>query len=189
MVARAVFLDRDGVINKNMERNGRPVAPTRLEDFQFLPGVDDAARRLNAAGVLLIVVTNQPDIAAGRTPLSVVEAMNRELMRRLPVDDVRMCPHVAEDACDCRKPKPGMLHAAAAERNIDLRASYMIGDRAVDIGAGRAAGCMTILVDCGQGEANLGPQPDSIVGSLSEAAEFILRREAMGETRDCTERK
>ncbi len=180
MVIRAVFLDRDGVINRNMQRDGRPVAPTRLEDFELLPGVDDATRRLKSAGFLLIVVTNQPDIAAGRTPFSVVEAMHDELMRRLPVDDVCVCPHVAEDACDCRKPKPGMLHAAAAARNIDLRTSYMIGDRAVDIGAGKAAGCLTILVDWGNGETNAGLQPDIIVQSLTEAAECILRRENLG---------
>ncbi len=156
MVARAVFIDRDGVINENMLRDGRPVAPTRVEDFRFLPGIELALQRLKRAGFKLVVVTNQPDIATGRTPRDVVEAMNDEIRQRLPVDDIKVCAHVNEDNCDCRKPKPGMLRAAAAEHGIDLAASYMIGDRAGDVGAGRAAGCMTIFVDCGHPSARAG---------------------------------
>jgi D-glycero-D-manno-heptose 1,7-bisphosphate phosphatase len=179
MVRRAVFLDRDGVINKNMQRDGRAVAPTRLEDFQLLPGVEDATRALQQAGFFLVVVTNQPDIASGRTPFAIVDAMNSELKRRLNIEDVRVCPHVNEDNCACRKPKPGMLLAAAAERGIDLTASYMIGDRAVDIGAGKAAGCLTILIDYGNAELTVGIQPDLIVQSLPEAADYIIRREGL----------
>jgi transaldolase len=177
MVARAVFIDRDGVINENMLRDGRPVAPTRLEDFRLLPGVELAMQRLKAAGFRLVVVTNQPDIATGRTPRHIVEAMNEEIRQRLPVDDIKVCAHVDGDNCDCRKPKPGMLRAAAAERGIDLTASYMIGDRAVDVAAGRAAGCMTIFVDCGHPPARAGIESDMVAPSLSEAAGLILRRE------------
>lgn len=177
MVARAVFIDRDGVINENTMRDGRPVAPTRLQDFRFLPGVGPALQRLKVAGFKLVVVTNQPDIATGRTPRHIVEAMNEQIRQRLPVDDIRVCAHVDGDNCDCRKPKPGMLHAAAAEHGIDLGASYMIGDRAVDIGAGRAAGCMTILVDCGQSRALAAAESDMVAASLPEAAAMILRRE------------
>lgn len=177
MVARAVFIDRDGVINENSMRDGRPVAPTRLEDFRFLPGVGPALQRLKAAGFKLVVVTNQPDIATGRTPRHVVEAMHEQVRRHLPVDDIKVCMHVDADNCDCRKPKPGMLHAAAAEHGIDLGSSYMIGDRTGDVRAGRAAGCRTILVDCGQSHALAGAESDMVAPSLPEAAVMILRRE------------
>lgn len=177
MVTRAVFIDRDGVINENMMRDGRPVAPTRLQDFRFLPGVGTALQGLKAAGFKLVVVTNQPDIATGRTPRDVVEAMHDEVRAHLPVDDIKVCAHVNEDNCNCRKPKPGMLEAAAAEHGIDLASSYMIGDRAVDVGAGRAAGCMTILVDCGDPGIVAATDSDMVAASLPEAAALILRRE------------
>lgn len=179
MVARAVFIDRDGVINENVQRGGRAVAPTRLEDFRFLPGVEDAAARLKAAGFVLIVVTNQPDIATGRTPREVADAMNEDVRRRLPVDDIKMCPHVDADACACRKPKPGMLREAAKERGIDLSRSYMVGDRATDVAAGRAAGCTTIFVDSSDANAPVQQESDMVAQSLQEAARFILRREGM----------
>jgi len=160
-----------------MLRDGRPVAPTRVEDFRFLPGIEFALQRLKRAGFKLVVVTNQPDIATGRTPRDVVEAMNDQIRQRLPVDDIKVCAHVNEDNCDCRKPKPGMLRAAATEHGIDLGSSYMIGDRAGDVGAGRAAGCMTIFVDCGHPSARAGIESDMFSGSLPEAAALILRRE------------
>lgn len=177
MVSRAVFIDRDGVINENMQRDGRPVAPTRLEDFRFLPGVEPALRQLKAAGFKLVVVTNQPDIATGRTPRHVVEAMNEQIRQQLPVDDIRVCEHVDGDNCSCRKPKPGMLQAAAAEHGIALGGSYMIGDRGVDVRAGHAAGCTTIFVDCGHPSARAGAESDMVARSLSEAAALIVRRE------------
>jgi transaldolase len=179
MVRRAVFIDRDGVINENVQRDGRAVAPTRLEDFRLLPGVGEAARRLKAAGFTLVVVTNQPDIATGRTPREVVDVMNDKVRRALPVDDIKMCPHVDADQCGCRKPKPGMLWEAAAEHGIDLTASYMIGDRATDIAAGRAVGCVTIFVDSADVAAPVQPESDMVARSLQEAARFILRREGM----------
>jgi D-glycero-D-manno-heptose 1,7-bisphosphate phosphatase len=175
MGKRAVFLDRDGVINANMERDGRPVAPTRLEDFRLLPGVEDAVRRLRDAGLIVVVVTNQPDIATGRTSRATVEAMHAVIRNRLPVDDIKMCAHVDGDNCLCRKPKPGMILAAAAERGIDLPQSYVVGDRWRDVDAGRAAGCVTILVDNGS-EPDRSRAPDAVVRSLPEAADYIIGR-------------
>src|SRR5262245_61662700 len=102
--ARAVFLDRHGVLSKSIVRHGRPYAPTSLSEFELLPGVVDATRTLHERGFLLIVVTNQPDVGAGRVPRDVVERMNDELRRRLPLDDIKVCYHVDEDACRCRKP-------------------------------------------------------------------------------------
>jgi len=176
MAVAAVFLDRDGVINVNEVRGGKPYAPTRLEDFLFLPGVKEATRRLKDAGFLLVVVTNQPDIANGITRQDTLDAMHALLRNKLPIDDIRICYHTDADGCDCRKPKPGMLLAAAAEHGIDLARSYMVGDRWRDVAAGKTAGCATILVEYDYDE----PEPDSpdaVVGSLSAAADWILRHE------------
>jgi D-glycero-D-manno-heptose 1,7-bisphosphate phosphatase len=173
MVRPAVFLDRDGVINANRVRNGKPVAPTVLEEFHLLPGVEDAVRRLKEAGYLVIVCTNQPDVATGRTPRATVDAMHKQVRAKLQVDDIKVCFHTDADNCTCRKPKPGMILEAAREYSVDLAVSYMVGDRWRDTVAGRAAGCLTIFIDYGyvQDGAN---EPDRIVGSLSEAASIIL---------------
>ena len=162
VVIRAVFLDRDGVRNANVVRDGRPVAPATMAEFQLLPGVEDALRRLKAAGFLLVVVTNQPDVATGRTTQATVDAMHAELRRRLPLDDIKVCVHVDADRCQCRKPKPGMMLDAAMQWNIDLSTSYLVGDRWRDIEAGRAAGCSTVFVDYGYPQD--GPnRPDKVV--------------------------
>jgi D-glycero-D-manno-heptose 1,7-bisphosphate phosphatase len=175
-VRSAVFLDRDGVINANLERNGRPVAPTTLAEFQLLPGVAEAVQRLKDYGYLIIVITNQPDVADGRTARSTVDAMHDLLRSKLAVDDIRVCFHNDSAGCTCRKPKPGMILDAAAEHGIDLDRSYVIGDRWRDIEAGRAAGCMTFFIDYGYKQD--GPNsPDRVVNSLPEAAALILGRD------------
>ena len=179
MVNRAVFLDRDGVLNANIERDGRPVAPTTLAEFQLIPEMAEAVRQLKQAGVLVAVVTNQPDVAAGRTPRAIVEAMNARLCAAMPLDVVKVCYHRDEDACACRKPRPGMILEAARQHGIDLAASYMVGDRWRDIEAGRQAGCRTIFVDYGFQQD--GPvRPDRIVDSPIKAIEYIL--EELGQT-------
>jgi D-glycero-D-manno-heptose 1,7-bisphosphate phosphatase len=173
MVKAAVFLDRDGVINANVVRDGKPVAPVTIEEFRFLPGVEDAVRRLKQSGYIVIVCTNQPDVATGRTSPAILEAMHTLVREQLKVDDVKTCLHTDKDGCDCRKPKPGMLLAAAREHGIDLAASYMVGDRWRDTAAGRAAGCTTIFVDYGYEQD--GPNvPDYVVASLPEAVDTIL---------------
>jgi transaldolase len=173
MVKRAVFLDRDGVINANILRDGRPVAPTTLEQFRLLPGVEEAARRLSNAGYDIIVITNQPDVATGRTSRETVTAMHDAIRARMPVDEIKVCFHTDADNCGCRKPKPGMILDAAKERGIDLRRSWVVGDRWRDIEAGRIAGCLTAFVDYGYEQE--GPNsPDVVVASLAEAAERIL---------------
>lgn len=178
MVRPAVFLDRDGVINANLERDGKPVAPTTLAEFRFLPGVEDAVRRLRQAGYLLIVCTNQPDVATGRTPRATVDAMHDLVRAKLDIDDIRICFHTDADGCACRKPKPGMILAAAGEHSIDLPRSYVVGDRWRDVVAGCAAGCLTIFVEYGYEQE--GPnEPDHVVASLSEAANLILGRGPM----------
>jgi D-glycero-D-manno-heptose 1,7-bisphosphate phosphatase len=175
MVTRAVFADRDGVLCANMMRDGRPVAPTRLEDFRLLPGVEDAVRALKSAGYLVVVVTNQPDVATGRTPRATVEAMHDVIRSTLEVDDIKACFHTNADGCACRKPKPGMLLESAAERGIDLAASFIVGDRWSDITAGQEAGCSTIFVDYGY-QADRPIKADMVVASFAEATRIILDR-------------
>jgi D-glycero-D-manno-heptose 1,7-bisphosphate phosphatase len=175
-VHRAVFLDRDGVINANLERDGRPVAPRTLAEFRLLPGVDDAVRRLKEHGYLVIVITNQPDVANGLSERATVEAMHDVIRARLPIDDVRTCFHNDAAGCDCRKPKPGLILAAAAEHGIDLAQSYVVGDRWRDVAAGRTAGCFTVFIDYSYRQD--GPNfPDVVAKSLPEATAIILSRE------------
>lgn len=172
---RAVFLDRDGVISRSYVRGGKPYAPRRLEDFRLLPGAAQAVKSIKMGGFLVIVVTNQPDIGNGLVDAAVVEAMHARLRARVPVDDIRMCPHRQDEGCDCRKPKPGMLLAAARQWDIDLGRSYMIGDRDGDIVAGKAAGCYTLLVKRGYSEPRRA-SPDKMVRSLPAGVRYILSR-------------
>lgn len=170
---RAAFLDRDGVINKSIVRSGKPYSPANLNELEILPGVPEALQRLKTAGFALIVVSNQPDVARGTISRLDVEAINAALGRVLPIDEFRVCYHDSGDGCSCRKPSPGMLLDAARERGLDLAASVMIGDRRVDIEAGRRAGCKTYFIDCGYDEK----RPDACdyrVKSLPEAVSIIL---------------
>jgi D-glycero-D-manno-heptose 1,7-bisphosphate phosphatase len=169
----AVFLDRDGVLNRAFVRDGKPYPPAGLEEFEILPGVVQAANALHSAGFRLIVVTNQPDVSKGTQSREVVERMHARLREVLPIDDIRTCYHADNDNCDCRKPKPGMLIAAAREHNLDLCASFMVGDRWRDVEAGRTAGCRTIFIDRNYGEQRA-EQPDIVATSFPEASEFIL---------------
>ncbi|MEW6248870.1 MAG: HAD family hydrolase [Nitrospirota bacterium] len=170
-MTRAVFLDRDGVINAAVVREGRPYPPATLGDFRILPGVPQALRDLRDAGFLLIVVTNQPDVARGLQRRDIVEAMHERLRRELPIDDIQVC-YEAESSR--YKPKPGMLLDAAKERDIDLSRSYMVGDRWRDVDCGRAAGCFTIFIDRGYSET-LREAPDATCADLPEAVAIILR--------------
>jgi len=170
---RAVFLDRDGVLNRSVVRAGRPYAPTSLEEFELLPGVLEALTNLRTAGFVLVVVTNQPDLATGRIRPEVAEAIHQKLRALLPIDDIKVCGHVDEDDCSCRKPRPGMLLEAARDWSIDLYRSFIVGDRWRDVAAGKAAGCKTIFVDYGYAE-ELADRPDFVVTSLPEAVKIIL---------------
>jgi D-glycero-D-manno-heptose 1,7-bisphosphate phosphatase len=174
---RAVFLDRDGVINRSPVRDGRPYPPPSLAEFELLPGVPEAIAALRAAGFLAIVATNQPDVGAGRQRREVVESMHAKLMAEAPVDAIKVCYCVESPGCTCYKPRPEMLIDAAREWGVDLGRSYMVGDRWRDIDAGHAAGCRTVLVDRRYGEP-LRRRPDLVVADLPAAAEAILAEEA-----------
>jgi D-glycero-D-manno-heptose 1,7-bisphosphate phosphatase len=171
---RAVFVDRDGVINRAFVRNGVPYPPASLGEFEILPGVAEAISQLKKAGFAVIVATNQPDVAKGIQRRDVVEAMHTRLRNELPLDDIKVCWEIDSAEGTCYKPKPGMLLAAAKERAINLTRSYMVGDRWRDVGAGKAAGCFTIFIDRGYAEP-LRETPDAICDDLGEAAAIILR--------------
>ncbi len=169
----AVFLDRDGVINRAVIRGGKPYPPQTVEAVDVAPDVEPALRRLKSAGYRLVVVTNQPDVATGVQRREVVEAIHARLVRDLPIDEFRVCYHDDADGCDCRKPKPGLLLRPPGH---DLARSVMVGDRWRDIEAGRRAGVgATVLVENGSGEPCT-TEPDVRVASLGDAADWILRR-------------
>lgn len=171
---RAVFLDRDGVINRAFVRDGRSYPPDRLEDFQLIEGVSEACALLKTAGYLLMVVTNQPDVATGKQSLDVVAAMHQKMKGLLPIDDVFACYHVDEDHCACRKPRPGMLLEAAKRHGLDVTESFLVGDRRRDILAGQAVGCHCYFINYRYREA--GPDgPFETVSDLLDAANRILR--------------
>jgi D-glycero-D-manno-heptose 1,7-bisphosphate phosphatase len=174
-VVRAVFLDRDGVINRAVVRDGTPHPPQSLDELEVLPGVPEALVKLRSEGFLLIVITNQPDVARGTQTREVVEAMNERLVSELPIDEVLTCYHDGDD-CDCRKPKPGELLDAARRYGIDLGRSFMVGDRWRDIEAGQRAGCRTLFVDNGYREQQPAA-PFVSVSSLAAAADWILENQ------------
>jgi D-glycero-D-manno-heptose 1,7-bisphosphate phosphatase len=172
---RAVFLDRDGVINRALEHESRPYPPTSLAEFEIFSEVPAACAKLKAAGFLLVVATNQPDVGRGTLKQEVVEKIHAHMIAQLPIDRVEACYHAGKDlsACDCRKPKPGMLLQAARALNIDLAQSWMVGDRWRDVDCGHAAGCKTVFIDRGYAE-ELKQKPDFSARNLGEAADIIL---------------
>jgi D-glycero-D-manno-heptose 1,7-bisphosphate phosphatase len=178
VVQRAVFLDRDGVLNRPVVRNGQPYPPSRVEDFELYDDVAEGCARLKAADFILVVITNQPDVGRGMQSRDAVEAMHVKMQSALPsLDCIEICYHAGErygEPCDCRKPRPGMILQAAAELKIDLGASYVIGDRWRDIDCARAAGCRAIFIEHGY-EESLREAPDFTVAKFGDAVNVLLR--------------
>ena len=177
---RAVFLDRDGVINKPLIREGRPYPPQNIKDFELYDDVAEGCDQLAAIGYLLVVVTNQPDVGRGSQTRAAVEAMNHKMQEVLPqIARVEVCWHSGDELepCECRKPRPGMILRAAKALDIDLVESFIIGDRWKDIECGRNAGCRTILIDRNYSEP-LKQAPDMSVRSFAQAVAVILRTPA-----------
>jgi len=173
---RAVFLDRDGVINQAIVRDGKPYPPANLDELVIVAQAPVALERLKCAGFLLIVVTNQPDLARGKQDPAAIEVMHAALRQSLPLDDFFVCAHDDPDGCDCRKPRPGLLLRSAQKHNIDLPRSFMVGDRWRDVEAGAAAGCRTIWIDCGYREQRSSVEPSATVDSLGAAVDWILQQ-------------
>jgi D-glycero-D-manno-heptose 1,7-bisphosphate phosphatase len=171
----AVFLDRDGVLNRAyLQPDGKTHPPASAGDVEILPKVPEACLALRRAGYLLIVVTNQPDVGRGAQKLEVAEAINATLLQQLPLDEIRVCYHDNGDNCSCRKPQPGLLLSASLAWGIDLAQSFMVGDRWSDIEAGRNAGCRTVFIGAKAPDQD-GGGPDFQAASLYEAVAWILQ--------------
>jgi D-glycero-D-manno-heptose 1,7-bisphosphate phosphatase len=171
---KAIFLDRDGVINASVVRERKPYPPDSLQELVIIEGVKEGLLKLKNAGYYLLIITNQPDVARGKTPIEKVNEIHNFMLSELAVDEVYCCFHDDSENCDCRKPKPGMILQATKKLNINLNLSFLVGDRWRDIEAGNAAGCTTYFIDYGYQER----QPGNIkhrVASLEEAVENILR--------------
>jgi D-glycero-D-manno-heptose 1,7-bisphosphate phosphatase len=192
MGRRAAFVDRDGVINELVPDplSGLPESPLRVEDVRLIPGAATALRQLSEAGWLLVGVSNQPAAAKGFVTVAQLEAVQARVVELLAVDGAmfdafRMCLHHPDGVvteltggCDCRKPAPGMLLDAAAELQIDLGESWMIGDTDGDVLAGINAGCQTILIqhrDSGHKRSGTG-RPDAVAPTLEAAIGRLLLR-------------
>jgi D-sedoheptulose 7-phosphate isomerase len=171
---RAVFLDRDGVINRPMVRNGKPFPPSGVKELELLPEVASSLLDLKAHGFSLFVITNQPDVARGVLSRESVEGIHQILSSTLTLDDIFVCYHDDADHCACRKPKPGLLLEAQRKHNIDLSRSFVVGDRWRDIDAGHNAGCKALLIDYGYEERKPAQPPEATVRSLREAADWII---------------
>ena len=170
---KAVFLDRDGVINRAVVRNRKPYPPNTLQDLEILPDVPEALNLLKESGFLLIVVTNQPDVGRGTQKQETGEEMHLFLKEQLPLDDIYVCWHGQDGECDCRKPLPGVFLKASDKYGVDFQQSYLIGDRWKDIEAGKTAGCKTIFLDYQYNEL-LRSQPDFTATSTRKASEWIV---------------
>lgn len=169
----AIFLDRDGVLNEVVERDGRPASPRRLSELVVVAEARPALERLKAAGFRLFVVTNQPDVARGLMAPEALDAIHAALAEALPVEEIAACRHDNADGCDCRKPRPGMLTGLAARHGLDLARSWMVGDQDRDVDCGKAAGCRTVLL---ARTYNSGGGADGVAQTLSQAADLILAR-------------
>ena len=179
---KAAFLDRDGVINVKAPE-GQYV--TRWEEVRFLPGVATAISELNKSGFRVIVISNQRCVAKGLVTSAEVEALHRKILKELAdqgavIDAVYFCPHDTEPKCDCRKPAPGMILRAAREHQIDLGASWMIGDSDADVAAGKNAGCKTVLLGR---HANPAGAPDLLAESLLDATKKIFEVEGLSQAK------
>ena len=149
---RGIFLDRDGVINQVVMKDGCPFPPDNLDELVIFPRVYEELTEFKKRGWSLFIVTNQPDVARGLTSKTKVQQINRYIDDYLPVDEILTCFHDDDDECLCRKPKPGLILQAAKKYGINLTSSFMIGDRWKDIEAGKSAGCSTIYIDYGYNE-------------------------------------
>jgi D-glycero-D-manno-heptose 1,7-bisphosphate phosphatase len=173
MKRKAVFLDRDGVLNEAVIRDGKPYPPSSIAELVIGPEIKPALLLLRNAGFLLIVVSNQPDVSRGKTAKEDVEVINAALRAQLPLDEIRTCYHDDADQCSCRKPAPGMLLEAALAHKLDLSACFIVGDRWRDVEAGLRAGCKTVFLDRGYREKRPA-HADRVVRSLPEAVAWIL---------------
>lgn len=170
----AIFLDRDGVLNEIVERDGKPASPRGPDELTIVADAPAALSALRQMGFALFVVTNQPDVRRGLMTDAALDAIHAKLTSVLAVEEVATCRHDNADACACRKPKPGLILDLAARHGIDLARSWMVGDQDRDIVCGQAAGCATILLDRPY-NSGAGSGADHAVESLSQAIPVIAK--------------
>jgi D-glycero-D-manno-heptose 1,7-bisphosphate phosphatase len=175
MTTRAVFLDRDGVINRPLVRNGTPYPPQNSSEFEWMDGIHQTLRTLRERGFTLLIFTNQPDVARGTQTEAQLDEFHQRILAELPIQHIYSCLHDDVAQCDCRKPKAGMLFAGRDDFGVDLSRSWVVGDRWRDIEAGRAAGCRTVLVQHGYNERQA--TADYEVRSIPELLEIIKQDE------------
>lgn len=174
MKNKAIFLDRDGVINAAFVREGKPYPPSNLEELIILDGVRDSLHLSKKMGFLNIIITNQPDVGTGKQLQEDLDQIHEHIKKILTIDDIFVCIHVDFDQCSCRKPLPGMLVAAQEKWQIDFEKSFLVGDRWRDIGAAQAVGCKGFFIDYGYNEQR--PAfPYCAVSSLREAVQEIYQ--------------
>lgn len=180
MAARAaIFLDRDGVLNDVVWRDGKPASPRSAAELRIADGAVEAVSAFRASGYLTFVVTNQPDVRRGKMTAEALNQVHAALTDVLPVDEVRACLHDDVDQCDCRKPRAGMLFDLAARWGIDLSSSWMVGDMDRDVQCGRAAGTGTVLL---ARPYNSGAGADVVVSDLRQATARILQNQPASPT-------
>ena len=172
-LTRAVFLDRDGVINQALIRDGHPFSPTNMDEFSWVDGIKEAARELKRAGYKLFCATNQPDVSRGLQERQVVESFHSTILKGLPLEKIYVCYHDDRDGCACRKPRPGMLLEASREYGLNLAESWLVGDRWKDIDAGHAAGCRTVFLDYDYDEC-LNSPPDYTIRCIEQLSPLII---------------
>jgi D-glycero-D-manno-heptose 1,7-bisphosphate phosphatase len=171
---RAVFVDRDGVLNEALVREGRPHPPSTVAELRYLPGVRERLAELKHLDMLVVCVSNQPDVARQCAARASVEEINARIRAELPLDDLLVCYHDDHDQCSCRKPRPGLLLQASAQLGIDLGRSFMIGDRWKDVACGAAAGCSTVFIDYRYSEPYQGPAPTHTSATAAEALDYVI---------------
>jgi D-glycero-D-manno-heptose 1,7-bisphosphate phosphatase len=172
-VRRVVFLDRDGVVTVPREVSGKGYAARSISELQFYNDAAESVLRLKAARFDVVIVTNQPDISAGLITLSTLDDIHGVVATHLKVDRIRTCTHLAVDACQCRKPLPGLLIAEGVEEPLSFASSWMVGDRDSDIEAGRAVGCRTIFIDRSW-VSETGEKADVTAADLAHAVDAIV---------------
>jgi D-glycero-D-manno-heptose 1,7-bisphosphate phosphatase len=170
---KAVFLDRDGVLNRAKVILNKPYPPSTMEEMEILPGVHESIQLLKHAGFILIVITNQPDVARGTADINLVNTMNNYILTELDVDEIKCCFHDDSENCLCRKPKPGMIFEAVNKWDIDLSLSYLIGDRWRDIETAKNTDVTTILIDNQYDEKKV--SADFECSNFEEAVNYILK--------------
>lgn len=170
---KAVFLDRDGVINHSIKKSGLPFAPRKLVDFKIINGVKDALATFRQRGFLNVIVTNQPDVANGLLDKADLDGMHKVIMDTLPVDAIYVCEHANEAFCQCRKPQIGMLERASSQHQIALHESLIVGDRWKDIECGQSAGLkQCFFIDYGYKES-LPKSPYVVINKLSDVIQYM----------------